>query len=199
MVLKSWKSQSKKFITKCFIIQTMLLFCLQLFLTHMSRPGIELTTELHQTGTFEGRSTDWATRPRHELMLLKKSYIFCRTNRWAWCWPSSPSPSSGSTGRRSPLARPEDRCSKGWDRCTSSRTEGWTSGLWARCRSSIGLCSHRGPHIRLSAHQDILEHLAPNLDQWWKHCSASLVYPLLPMFCCLSIFSTKLRLHRGTK
>ena len=28
----------------------------------MPRPGIELTSvELHQTGTFEGRSTDWAT------------------------------------------------------------------------------------------------------------------------------------------
>ena len=40
-------------------------FCLQLFLTPMPRPGIELMAELHQTGTFEGRSTNRATWPRH--------------------------------------------------------------------------------------------------------------------------------------
>ena len=33
-------------------------FHLQLFLTPMPRPGIELKADLHQTGTFEGLSTD---------------------------------------------------------------------------------------------------------------------------------------------
>ena len=83
--------------------------CLQLFLTPMPRPGIELKAELHQTGTFEGRSTNRATWPPHYSSFLRWaipgvfffifvfSVFFCTIGRSnfandgiqttdIWCW-----------------------------------------------------------------------------------------------------------------
>ena len=39
------------------------------FLPPYAGARLEPTVELHQTGTFEGRSTDWATAPRLVLLL----------------------------------------------------------------------------------------------------------------------------------
>ena len=102
---------------------------------------------------------------RDRPIFKKISYIFCRTSTWGWCWPCCPWPSSGSIELRSRLARPEGHCSKGWGQCTSSRTEGWTSGLLTRCRSSNYQDSLLGPDTPQSAHLDIQKCLQPNLSQ----------------------------------
>ena len=43
---------------------------LQLFLTPLLRPGIEINSEFHNTWTFEGGHTDWATQPRLQYIFI---------------------------------------------------------------------------------------------------------------------------------
>ena len=70
----------------------------------MPWPGIKFTAELHQTGTFEGRSTDWAAPPGQPKQVIGNKQLcnlqlnrFYRTGRWTLSSTFAPNPKCWSS------------------------------------------------------------------------------------------------------